>query len=594
MPVTGDWMASARSNSGVTGGEARVAVAQIRTLGVLVAALFGCISAWKGRFDMDPDGMSYLDVAEAYARFDWANALNSIWSPLYSLMLIPVLSGLKSDAYWEFPLVHGANLLVYLGALGALTYCLRQLVLYRHWRAASETSPAAVRAVPDWLVYAVGYVLFMWAALIAVGVTSVTPHMTMVALLLLTTGLLLQLRMHPEAWRHWVAFGFVLGLTYLARPQTLVFVMVYFMLAVLPLPAGWDAKRVMLRSALAVAIFAIVASLYAVPLFVVKKQIAGRDLVRLNYAWYVNNVFIRHWQGDPPYGSPLHPTRVLLTAPTVFEFDGPVGGTYPPWYDPSYWYRGVEPQIDLSGMARRWSASVQWEPFGHLVPLYWWANVALYVLVIGLLVGRRLLPWSKLQDHAALLIPALIALGAYPALTILPRRFLGGFLIVLWLGTVASVSWRASRLEDARRATRIIAGVVVYHLLLSTVVVGARAVNSLVAPAPHVQWQVAQGLHASGVPQGSKVAIIGGTVYSYWARLARVRIVAEIQEKFAPEFWGASDERKREVAAKLQTIGVKAVVVHPKARPASSIPDDGGPWRWSELDDTRYLVLILR
>lgn len=570
-------------------------VVRIQNLGILTAIIFGGISVWEGRFDMDADGMSYLDMADAYARRDWENALNSVWSPLYSWILMPVLRGLKPDAYWEFPLVQGTNFLIYLGALAAFTYCLRQLILYRYWRADDETSRPALRSVPEWMVYAAGYAVFMWGALIAIGITNVTPHMTLAALTFLTTGLLLRLRMHPEAWRSWVAFGLVLGLTYLARAQSLMFVAVYFVLAVLPPRAGWlRAKRMILRPLLALSMFVMVASVYAIPLLVVKNQFAGHDLVRLNYAWYVNDVYIRHWQGDPPYGTPVHPTRVLFTEPTVFEFDGPIGGTYPPWYDPSYWYEGVKPRFDLMGHMRRLVESLRWEPVDHLTIFYWPSNVVLYVLVAGFLLRRRLLPWSSMKTHAVLWVPAIVALAFYPTLTILPRRFLGAFLLLLWLGAIVSVSWRASRPEGARMTTAVVIGVIIWHLALSTAAVGARALKSVAAPASHVQWHVAQGLHASGVPQGSKVAIMGGMAYAYWARLARVRIVAEIQAKFAPEFWEASDDRKGEVVAGLQALGVRAIVVHPAARPGAPIPDGGGLWRWSDLNGTGHLALILR
>ena len=41
----------------------------------------------------------------------------------------------------------------------------------------------------------------------------------------------------------------------------------------------------------------------------------------------------------------MHPTRQIMTHPPVFEFDGPVPGTYPPWTDPSYWNEGVHPRF---------------------------------------------------------------------------------------------------------------------------------------------------------------------------------------------------------------------------------------------------------
>ena len=32
----------------------------------------------------------------------------------------------------------------------------------------------------------------------------------------------------------------------------------------------------------------------------------------------------------------------------MYEYASPVGGTYPPWYDPSYWHAGVRTYFNLS------------------------------------------------------------------------------------------------------------------------------------------------------------------------------------------------------------------------------------------------------
>lgn len=570
------------------------AVALVRTLGILAAVLFGGISTWEARFEMDSDGISYLDMADAYARHDWEHALNSVWSPLYSWMLIPILWALKPNAYWEFPLVQGANFLIYLGALAAFTYCLRELMRYRHWRAGGEASSPAVRSVPEWMLYALGYAVFMWGTLLAIEVTNVGPHMMLAALTFLTVGLLMRLRRHPESWWSWGALGLVLGLTYLARVQSLIFVAVYLVLAVLPrLAERRVAPRLLLRPLLTVSIVVAMACVYVVPLLVVKGQLAGSDLVRLNYAWYVNDIPIRHWQGDPPYGAPVHPTRVLLTRPTVFEFDGPVGGTYPPWYDPSYWYEGVEPRFDLMGHVRRFVMNLRWQP-PHQIVTRWHATLAVYLIVVGFLLHQRLLPWSTAKAYAAFWAPAILALAMYTILTILPRRFLGAYLPLLWVGAVAGISWQASYCYG-RRLRQVVMLALIFHLTIATAVAGTRALRGVITPAPHTHWQVAQSLHALGIPEGSKVAVIGrGWDHSRWARLSRMRIVAEIPTRFTPEFWGASDERKREVAARLQAIGVRAIVVHPGSRLDAPIPDGGGPWRWSDLNGTGYLALIIR
>jgi len=57
-----------------------------------------------------------------------------------------------------------------------------------------------------------------------------------------------------------------------------------------------------------------------------------------------------HWEGQPPgTGIPAHPQRKLADEPTVYEFAAPIGGSYPLWYDPSYWYEGIKPHFSLKG-----------------------------------------------------------------------------------------------------------------------------------------------------------------------------------------------------------------------------------------------------
>jgi hypothetical protein len=50
---------------------------------IFVVLVLGLVQAWVGRYSMQPDGMSYLDVGASFFRLDWANAVNGWWSPLY-------------------------------------------------------------------------------------------------------------------------------------------------------------------------------------------------------------------------------------------------------------------------------------------------------------------------------------------------------------------------------------------------------------------------------------------------------------------------------------------------------------------------------
>jgi hypothetical protein len=48
----------------------------VRIVFWLVALSLGAVQAWSGRNAMNADGISYLDIADAYMRADWHAAIN--------------------------------------------------------------------------------------------------------------------------------------------------------------------------------------------------------------------------------------------------------------------------------------------------------------------------------------------------------------------------------------------------------------------------------------------------------------------------------------------------------------------------------------
>ena len=59
----------------------------VKTAFRFVALVLASLQAWAYRFYIEPDGVKYLEIARAYLRRDWTNALNAYWSPLYSWLL---------------------------------------------------------------------------------------------------------------------------------------------------------------------------------------------------------------------------------------------------------------------------------------------------------------------------------------------------------------------------------------------------------------------------------------------------------------------------------------------------------------------------
>src|SRR5712664_928654 len=89
----------------------------LRALFWVITFAAGFLQAWAARFWISPDGNNYLDIATAYLRGDWKNAINAYWSPFFSWLLALCLRLFHPAPYWESTLLH---LLDFVGLLVAL------------------------------------------------------------------------------------------------------------------------------------------------------------------------------------------------------------------------------------------------------------------------------------------------------------------------------------------------------------------------------------------------------------------------------------------------------------------------------------------
>jgi hypothetical protein len=112
---------------------------------------------------------------------------------------------------------------------------------------------------------------------------------------------------------------------------------------------------------------------------------------------------------------------------------------------------------------------------------------------------------------------------------------------------------------------------------------GSNSTNSLA----RVQWQVADQLRRDGLRQGDEVAFIGDSFTAYWARLARLRIVAEILPEEAYKFWAADALAKERVINAFRDTNAKIVVT-------DHIPVFRSTSEWRRIGHTDYYVFPLQ
>ncbi|HYX42478.1 MAG TPA: hypothetical protein VE821_12310, partial [Pyrinomonadaceae bacterium] len=314
----------------------------------LVALVLGCLQAWgrrhasaEGLRYIGADSISYLDLGDAYARGDWAHAINAMWSPCYSWLLGLTLRIFKPTAYQEFTAARLLNFAIYVAALAAFTFCLRALLHARRARMIAERAPETATArthraaslLPDCALLLIGYAWFIWTALAMNRVARISPDLLVSVWVYLAAGLLLRARAGASSWLNFTLLGLILGVGYLTKTIMFPLAFVWLACAVLTIkPRRRSAPRIVV----ALLVFLSVAIPFVVTLSLHQQRLTIGDSARLNYAWYVNRVTpFTHWQGEPAdSGTPAHPTRQIFTAPNIYEFAAPVAGTYPPWFDP--------------------------------------------------------------------------------------------------------------------------------------------------------------------------------------------------------------------------------------------------------------------
>lgn len=561
------------------------------TLFRLLAITLGALHAWAAitSYSMSEDGISYLDMGDAYMRGDWAMALNSVWSPMYSWILGLVSRLAKPSMRWEFAVVQVVNLAIYLVALVCFEFFWRQMTHYRHAETRDSLGDSQV-ALPEWAWVALGYTLFVWSSLALIKVWVVTPDMLMACSVYLAAGLVLRIRLGHTDWPTFGLLGMVLGLGYLTK--AVMFPLSIAFLAVSLFSVG-KLHRAFRRVAVAFLVFLLFTAPFIAAISAAKGRLTFGDAGTLTYVRYVNGVPYPHWQGEPVgSGTPMHPSRRIMDYPRIYEFGSPVGGTYPIGYDPSYWYEGVEPYVDVG------------QQLGLILTsaLFYFD---LFVRQQGLLVAPAfLLCWMGLPRRLAvanvirrwgLAVAALAAFGMY-SLVYVEGRYIAVFFVLFWADLLASL--RLPRSQAYRRLASGVSAIMVLSLLLNLGAFELEGYSDLSsrrstdlrrsqqANPPSWPGEVAEELDRLGVEPEDEVAVIGYGFGSFWARLARVRIVAEMVDQEAGPFWVGDPALQSEVIEAFASTGAQAII-------AERVPSYATLADWHQVGNSNYYVYVL-
>lgn len=571
----------------------RAAAAVVLALGALHAA----VAVLQG--SMNEDGIGYLDVGAAWLRGDWSSAISATWNPLYGLLLSPATLDVVPIGA-RFPIVHAVNFLIFVGAYAAFLALWRALAGASRAHADARPGTTPIPHLP-WML--VGHALFAWAGLTLIEMWTVTPDMLLAGLLFAAAWLLLRHRAVP-ARRTAFLFGLVLGLGYLAKPVMFPLGVLFLGVAGFAWAVGRPRGAWLGSLGISAGGFLLLALPWTVAVSVKQGEPTFGESGTITYIRYVNDVAYPFWtDAGSAAGEPLHSMHRVAEAPDVWSFgDAGVGGTYPPGFDPAYWYAGVEPRLDVRRQLEEVAANLAFtfELIGRRLGL------PMGALLVALWLSYRR-PGSSAHGWrgtttavgpGAVLAAGLIGIALYlPVLS--EGRYLAAFLALGFGGALALVGVPERR--GGAHVGRAAALVVVLGLLLE---IGAfnlagvaqvagfdatpraalgfgHAPSSATATEPEAglrhatddHVRIAKALAAAGVDPGTPVGVLGWAFDSYWAWLADLRVVAEMPGEHE-QYWGAPPERRAELDGAFAAAGARLIVaeVRPHDLPAGWEP----------------------
>lgn len=529
------------------------------------AAVAGFLQAWGGRFYIEPDGVNYLDIADAYLRLDWASAIDGYWSPLYSWLLAGVKSLFHPSAYWESTALHLLNFALYLLALLSFEFFFRRFLALL-----AERYPDAVgdHGLPNWAWWTLGYAAFLIAALRLITLSNDTPDMALASLLFLAAGLLINIALCPPSTLHYALLGGVLALGYLTKSVMLPLSFVYLAVALFA-RGRW--KKPDLRAVAGLAAFLLVSSPFVTALSRVKGHLTFGETGRMAYLAQVT-------APKTTEAGLLHPIKRLFESPPVYEYEAPFVSTYPPWHDASYWWAGATLRFKLGDQLRTIARSAA--GYFHILSVEkeWiagWLLLAIFARSWSAHAKRWLALWF-------LWLPSLAMLALY-SLVLVEPRYVAVAMTVVSLSVFAALPWHkinsVPRLGSAvALAIAIISGVALVREVAPNLMV-------LEKPPAHTQWVAGMELRQLNLAPGDHVAVLGHTTLAdYWAHLGGFTIAADIPLEEVQSYWSTTPEKRAQISATLARLGVKAIVT------AAAPPVVDG---WQPLGDSGYYVNLL-
>lgn len=533
-----------------------------------ISVLGGFLQIWSHRFTLVPDSTNYLDIASAYLRADWHNAINAYWSPLLSWILALAIALVHPSPAFESTLLHLVNFCGFLLSLLGFEFFFRSLMRTRPF-----SGDHGQQTLPEIGAWVLGYSLFLSNALFVLSVPTPTPDVWVCAVTFFSLGLLVRIRVAAGAPKasSFALFGGLLAIAYFIK--TFYFPLAFVFLLVAWFAAG-PSRTTAARAALGLVLFALIAVPWIAVLSRSKHRFTFGDVGKIALAMTIDRLQQPLlWQGENGTGVPAHPTRLLHSNPRIVDFSSHPAGAYPPAYDWSYWMEGVRPHFYFRGLL-----AVLRQSFGTLLQILFSQIEFAVILVTLLLLATRSALFPQIRRFAYLWTAPLVACAGY-AVVLTEPRYVAPFLPALWIAAFCCAFRAASAVPRRVALALVLAAAAATGLRVSR---GMQTDLKTVLSRPqNVNSEVAQSLLSLGLRPGDRISHLGWTADPHWARQAGLTIVSEIPTGDENLFWAQQDDAKRQLFRILASTGAKMIVTHDP-------PDRAATEGWVRLGSTSF------
>lgn len=575
------------------------AIRKVLWIYLLLLVPLAWFSAQYDGYAIDGDAVAYMDLADLIRGHNLHAAVNGYWHPLYPAFLAAAQTIFHTNRSNELGAYYAVNVFIFFLEVGSILLLVHGLVRLR-----KRLAPAMESLLSFELLSLFALSLLVIATTRELSLDKVRTDSLLQALILGGVGLLLEALASEgsAAFVYAGLMGLTLGFAYLTK--SFAFLLALLCVATLVAFSVLFCKRrisvALAQSVVALVLFGVVSGPYIAALSRQHHRFDFGDSGSLNYIWYVSGTEKMHLQQrmTDSFGSATvelkHPEQELMRTPGVYSYTQMQHGTYPPWFDPTYWNDHITAKFSLSRLIARDERNVVLifrYLFNHLEPL-------ILLLVLLLTCGR--LNWRG--RYAWPIVGLGILIWAIYSLVNVEERYVTAAYLLILIGFFGVFERR----ERYERASLIVPSAIL--LLFALLPLGAMARQaaenrrqlSIIGQVP--AWRDAQifgaaeGLQAMGLKPGDSIACIGMTACVndfYWARAAGVRIIGEI---YAPESKHLATQLdtmpyRQQALDALRSQGAKVIVgAFDPGEMNTNHPATEG---WQRLGETRYYALRL-